>query len=246
MSTLQAVGIGVTPTRPPNASPWDWLHGFPFIPLKWHVSNLDGAADGRIDLGQRSVTLNGARVHFEKNWGKAFPKQWIWMQANEFGPNVDVAFVGAGGPIMDWPVSPNGYMAGLRVGDDFYSWRTQDLSGFRVAEVDWDKDRLTWRLSARNGRAKIEVEGTGRISDLVPADVPTADGLKTGAAEILNGELVIKLKRRNAKRYARAVRYHDEEVFQSSTAALELGGTFLDQLKNEVDVPWSAAESNRQ
>ena len=72
----------------------------PFIPLKWHVSSLDGAADGRIDLGQRSVALNDARVHFEKNWGKAFPKQWIWMQANEFGPNVDVAFVGAGG--LSW------------------------------------------------------------------------------------------------------------------------------------------------
>ena len=28
-------------------------------------------------------------------------------------------------------------------------------------------------------------------------------------------------------------------VFQSSTAALELGGAFLEQLKNEVDVPWS-------
>ena len=123
-----------------------------------------------------------------------------------------------------------------------YRWRTQDLRAFELPRSIGTK---TVDGAYRRATAWQKSRLIHHNSDLVPVDVPTADGLKTGVAEILNGELVIKLKRRNA-RYARAVRYHDEEVFQSSTAALEIGGTFLEQLKNEVDVPWSGAESNRQ
>ncbi|MEE2787285.1 MAG: tocopherol cyclase family protein [Myxococcota bacterium] len=208
----------------------------PFIPLKWHVTHLDGAVSGQLNIGFYETRYDNAAVHFEKNWGKAFPKRWIWMQANQFDGPVDVAFVGAGGPILDMPLSPEGFMVGLRVGDEFFKWRTQDLSGFKVTEIDRDNDQLIWRLTARNGIARLEVEGTANLSDLIPVDVPTPKGLQIGAAESLKGNLTIRIQRRN-KRYQRAVRYHDAEVFQSTSAALELGGEFLDDLVGD-DAPW--------
>ena len=208
----------------------------PFIPLKWHVSHMDGSVSGQMSIGIREARFENASIHFEKNWGKAFPKRWIWMQANQFDGAVDAAFVAAGGPIMDIPLSPEGFMVGFRVGDDFYKWRTQDLSGFKVTEIDRDNNQLIWRLTARNGVALLDVQGTAKLSDLIPVDVPTPKGLQIGAAESLKGNLVVRIQRRN-KRYQRAVRYHDAEIYQATSAALELGGEFLEELVGD-DAPW--------
>ena len=103
----------------------------PFIPLKWQVMHLDGSAVGKIAIDGQTTTLDDASVHFEKNWGDKFPTRWHWLQANQFTGETDVAFVGAGSPIFPFGFSPEGYMLGLRVGDDFFSWRTQDLARFQ-------------------------------------------------------------------------------------------------------------------
>ena len=197
---------------------------------------MDGSVSGQMSIGIREARFENASIHFEKNWGKAFPKRWIWMQANQFDGAVDAAFVAAGGPIMDIPLSPEGFMVGFRVGDDFYKWRTQDLSGFKVTEIDRDNNQLIWRLTARNGVALLDVQGTAKLSDLIPVDVPTPKGLQIGAADSLKGNLVVRIQRRN-KRYQRAVRYHDAEIYQATSAALELGGEFLEELVGD-DAPW--------
>ncbi|MGC6419045.1 MAG: tocopherol cyclase family protein [Bradymonadia bacterium] len=217
------------PDRPSDRSTMGLPERLPFIPLKWQVMHLDGSAVGKIAIDGQTTTLDDASVHFEKNWGDKFPTRWHWLQANQFTGETDVAFVGAGGPIFPFGFSPEGYMLGLRVGDDFFSWRTQDLARFQETSLTRTGDQLQWVFIASNGVARVKVTATAHVSDLIGVDVPTPDGLQMGAAESLIGDLTIELSRRDRRR-ARQLRYLPAEIYRSSTAALELGGEHLERV----------------
>ena len=120
-------------------------------------------------------------------------------------------------------------MLGLRVGDDFFSWRTQDLARFQETSLTRTGDQLQWVFIASNGVARVKVIATAQVSDLIGVDVPTPDGLQIGAAESLIGDLTIELSRRDRRR-ARQLRYLPAELYRSSTAALELGGEHLERV----------------
>ena len=86
-------------------------------------------------------------------------------------------------------------MLGLRVGDDFFSWRTQDLARFK-RRVCRTGDQLQWFSSpATVSRGSRSPPPHTFLT--IGVDVPTPDGLQMGAAESLIGDLTIELSRRD-------------------------------------------------
>lgn len=70
----------------------------PGLSQYWHPYLLGARVSGSAVVGGRAVSLDGARVYAERNWGGAFPRSWWWGQAHDFAdPEVSVAF--AGGPV---------------------------------------------------------------------------------------------------------------------------------------------------
>jgi hypothetical protein len=45
---------------------------------------LDFDLEGTLTLKGKEINLAGGKGYIEKNWGKAFPYSWIWVQANNF------------------------------------------------------------------------------------------------------------------------------------------------------------------
>jgi len=61
----------------------------------WHPHLLLGAATGSARLGEEAVSLDGARVYAEKNWGSRFAPDWWWGETHDLGDGVaSVAFAG--------------------------------------------------------------------------------------------------------------------------------------------------------
>ena len=70
-------------------------HAVPGLPQYWHPVLLDADVEGEAVLGDRRLTLDGARAYAEKNWGPGFAGRWWWGQANAFDdPDLGVAFAG--------------------------------------------------------------------------------------------------------------------------------------------------------
>ncbi len=198
-----------------------WVTESQGVPLRWHVHHLKGEASGVIRIDDEERILNGYALHQEKNWGVAFPSSWIWFQSNVFEDRPDVAFAAAGGPIFSFPWSPEGYMAGLRWKDRFFTWRTQDGNRFPVAdfEVDTSSSEGVWRFVAEGWLHRIEVRVRVPLDELVAIDIPTAEGLEIGAVEHLAARLEIDLFERSGLGWSRV------DTMVSKKAAVEAGGT---------------------
>jgi len=191
----------------------------PGVNTRWDVHHLRSLADGTIVTNGARKTFTKAYVHQEKNWGNGFPSHWIWMQANQFNGK-DAAFVASGGPIFGFGNSPEGYMAGLRYEGKFYDFKTQTGATFTTASYQ----NGHWQLEAFDalGQHRLVVDGFGSLdaAAAVPILVPSASGPTFGAAENLNGRLLITLYQRSG-----ITSWSPIVNLESSSAALEAGGS---------------------
>lgn len=196
------------------------------IPLKWHINHLKSWSNGVIKIDHDSHVLQDVATHQEKNWGRSFPSQWIWMQSNVFEGRPDVAFALAGGPIVNSKQSPDGYILGIRWRDQFINWRSQDGHLFSFKDVDFyiAEDTAIWTLKVEGFYYKAEVKASASVHDLIVVDVPADGGLKAGAVESLNAEVDIILSKRNGLGWVEFDRIH------TSRAAVEAGGHYAESL----------------
>ncbi len=79
-----------------NTTPWPKMLGAPgimgwygFVPFMecFHgVVSLDHVLEGQLtDATGQKIDFSGGRGYLEKDWGRSFPKAYVWMQTNHFG-----------------------------------------------------------------------------------------------------------------------------------------------------------------
>ena len=202
-----------------------WVTELPGPPLKWHVEHLKGSATGWVRVRGGGALLEegevaGAPLHQEKNWGRAFPSTWVWLQSDVFEGRPDVAFAAAGGPIFSWDWSPSGYMLGLRWRDEFLSLRTQDGHVFSGVDFKVEGGEALWSLDAEGLQRRVEVRARAPISELIEIDVPGEGGLELKAVEHLRASLEVTLYERSW------LGWREVERVRSRLAAVEAGGGF--------------------
>lgn len=122
----------VTPTAPGVMGWYAWV---PVMQCYHGVVSLDHTLSGQLELDGEVLDFDGGRGYIEKDWGRSFPKRWVWMQSNHF----------------DEP----GICASLSVAD--VPWLGGAFPGFLVGF--WRKGRLL-RLTTYTGAKVTRVERT--------------------------------------------------------------------------------------
>lgn len=64
-----------------------WYAYMPFMQCYHGVVSTYHKLSGEIKLNQELYTLNGGVGYIEKDWGRSFPKCWIWAHSNHFKGN---------------------------------------------------------------------------------------------------------------------------------------------------------------
>ena len=143
-----------------SASPWasgggaeGWL-GSPLaswaLPCRYHVRCVDSVARASASGGDGAGAWasDGALLHAESNFGRAFPKKWAWCQAAQAGKSV----LAVGGTFKVGPVP-------LR-----RTW----LVRYASEAVDWDfrTTDLRTRAAARDLRPPLAEGGGDAVLDL--------------------------------------------------------------------------------
>lgn len=120
------------------------------------------------------LTVNGERIDFhdgygyvEKDWGKAFPKAWVWTQSNHFG-DADVSFMFSIATVPFVMTEFTGFLCFFRSGDQFIRFAT--YSGAKIGRFRRQDDHLDVVIRDRKYELRFRAVDHRRGRLLAPAN----------------------------------------------------------------------------
>jgi len=149
----------------------------------WTPHLLSATVRGHAALGDRTLSLDGASVYAEKNWGTAFAAHWWWGQAS-FGDGAGVAF--AGGRLHG--AAPTSVVA----------WTPETLVALAppLARTVARAGGGEWHVRARSPRYAVEVRGEAAGPPLrLPVPIPAERRLELRSQHHLAGRLEVTVRR---------------------------------------------------
>lgn len=208
------------PHRPQKAT-GGWLSFFPFFEPGWQILIAHGLATGFIQWQGKTYNFTNAPAYSEKNWGRAFPAKWFWLNCNAFKEDSDLALTAGGGRREVLGLGEEVALICFHHQGKFYEfvpWNSQ---------VSWEIQPWgEWKMSAIGTNLIAEIVGqTDRQGTLLRA--PTEKGLQFCCRDTMQGQVHLKLSTRLGKTLLEAT---------SDNCGLEVGG-----------IPWSGSwiNSNR-
>ena len=141
--------------------PEGWVGHLPILGLHWFVYSLGSRASYRMEINGEIITGTGL-AHQEKNWGKTFPKSWLWGEAAS--GNTKIAL--AGGPVPLGPITvPDAFLIGYQ--SDVLEWNFHPNDPALYFPTI-DACNGIFRVEAKSARRRLlitfRVEGTTRTN----------------------------------------------------------------------------------
>ncbi len=77
---------GVTPWPKMLGAPgiMGWYSFVPFMECFHGVVSLHHTLEGKLEIGNSEIDFTGGKGYTEKDWGRSFPRAYVWMQSNHF------------------------------------------------------------------------------------------------------------------------------------------------------------------
>ncbi len=176
------------PVRITSPGVMGWYAWVPRMECYHGVLGFDHAVSGEMVVDGIPRNFDGGRGYIEKDWGKAFPQSWVWMQSNHF--EQPCTCLTASVAIIPWVGTA---FAGFIVG----FWQNGTLHRFatyangKILQLKVDDQHVYWQL--RNRTHQLEIIATQAEGGLLMA--PTPEGMGRRIAETLSARIHIRLVR---------------------------------------------------
>jgi hypothetical protein len=132
-----------------------WYAWLPFMQCYHGVLSFDHGIEGSLAFDDETVDFSGGRGYIEKDWGKAFPDAYVWMQTNHF-ERVGVSLT-ASIAIIPWLGSAfPGYIVGLWLDGDLYPFAT--YTGAELIELEIGDQQVLVVLEDRRYRLSLQAQ----------------------------------------------------------------------------------------
>ena len=126
----------------------------PFMECYHGIVSMDHTLEGVITLDGISHDVSGGRGYIEKDWGRSFPRAYVWMQSNHFGHSR--TSLKASVARIPWLTGDfNGFIAGLWHEGKLYQFTTYNRS--RLVKHEVTHQRVT--IEMINPRYRLGVLG---------------------------------------------------------------------------------------
>ncbi len=101
------------------------------------VCVVDATLRGGLNLNGETIDFTGGRGYVEKNWGRAFPYSWVWVQCSTFDdPSVTVNC--SIGHVPMGPGSFRGHLTGVTFDNRFFAFTTMNRSALTIRNLGRD------------------------------------------------------------------------------------------------------------
>ncbi len=159
-----------------------------FMECYSQVCALDGDIIGKLNICGQEIDFTGGKVYIEKNWGKSFPKSWLWVQSNNFEQDevsVTCSLATIPFPLKDF----RGFLIGLRYKDKFYNFSTINRSKLILNKLDKDMS-----LVVSNKNLKLSLKTHTNEKDFVLCYGPKNGTMVPLVKETLNATVDVLLE----------------------------------------------------
>lgn len=122
-----------------NPGSMGFYNHFSFMECYSQVCALDGTIEeGHLKVNGKLIDFSNGKYYIEKNWGKSFPKSWIWIQSNSF--NDQRATLTCSLATIPFPLVKEfrGFIIGVTVDNNFYSFTSINKSSITLNVCDRD------------------------------------------------------------------------------------------------------------
>lgn len=120
-----------------NPGSMGFYNYFAFMECYSQVCALDGSITGSLCIQGKTISFDRGKVYIEKNWGRSFPKSWIWVQCNHFSKG-DGALSCSIGHIPFLCTSFRGFLVGFNYRHQFISFTTINKSTIAIEKNGTD------------------------------------------------------------------------------------------------------------
>ena len=167
-----------------------WYALVPAMECYHGVLSFNHRIEGELTVGSQTVVFTGGKGYLEKDWGRSFPRAWVWMQTNHFGEQ-DACLTASVARIPWLGGSFTGHIIGLWLRGRLYRFAT--YTGSRVLTLEHSLEAV--RFVVEDRKHVMEIGCRRREGAVLVAPV---DGAMTGRiAEAMTAEVDVCLSARN-------------------------------------------------
>lgn len=143
----------------------------PYMECYHGIINIHHRICGKLKVEDRVVDFTGGYGYIEKDWGRSFPKSWVWVQSNHFD-NRDATIMLSAARIPWLGGSFLGFLSFLRLGDELYLFATYTgaklirlayVQGCLRASIRDRKYRLELWVTQAQGGGELKAPSMGRM-----------------------------------------------------------------------------------
>ena len=180
-----------------NIKPWPvtllepgcmgWYAYIPTMECFHGILSMDHTLNGELNLNNSLYNFSKGRGYIEKDWGKNFPENWIWAQANHFENNH--ASISASLATIPWKkMKFAGFIVGLYCNDKFYRFTT--YRNTVINKIYFDSEKLHWQLQRNKLVLDLTIEKGTKAGILY---APDKNDMIPKVTEFLDGKIHCQL-----------------------------------------------------
>ena len=199
-----------------NPGSMGFYNYLPFMECYSQVCAINGVCNGIINLNGESIDFTGGKIYIEKNWGKSFPLEWLWVQCNSFRDNRCTLTCSLGH--IPFPIkSFRGFLIAITVDGILYKFTTINRS--RI-QLNLEKDV---EVIAVNKDLRLLFKTSSNKDDFILCYGPKNGEMSPYVNESLISKVYVKLINTSTK----------EVIYEGvgNNAGIEFGGKLLDMKK---------------
>ena len=162
---------------------------FSYLPLMecYHgILSMDHNISGSIDYNDQTIDFNEGRGYIEKDYGKSFPKSYVWVQTNHFESKGTSLFLSVA-QIPYLGIKFNGFIVNFYHNLKHYRFATYNRAKIRVEEIGQKEVKYVFK------KRKYILEVEAKIDDFVTLASPKFGKMDHTIKEGLSGFVKLKL-----------------------------------------------------
>jgi tocopherol cyclase len=158
------------------------------------VISMNHHISGYFSKDGKRTLFDGGKGYLEKDWGKSFPREYVWMQSNHFEEEA-ISFMFSYAHIPFLGLYFKGLIANLHIKGKEYRFATYNRA--KVIKEQIELRKATYLIKRGSYFLKVVAETKNEIELASPKDGVMSQTIKEGLA----GEIYIELHHRNTLIY---------------------------------------------
>lgn len=158
---------------------------FRFMECYHGLISLNHTLTGHIELNSSIIIYNQGIGYIEKDWGRSFPKKYVWLQCNNFSSDISLFSSIAHIPFLGTHFL--GFLSVIKVGDIQYRFATYNGAKFKLFHTGKDKVSIEFY----KGKNKLVIDAFNKRGPVLKA--PKQGIMADEIRETLQGKLNISL-----------------------------------------------------